>query len=68
MPLGILFHNEAKITEMCQILDSLDQYVPAKKATRRLWDEVEDEFFEVDDTKVHTSGVWNLKSFCTVSI
>ena len=52
MPLGIIFHNEAKIAEMCQILDALDCYVPAKKSTKVLTDEEANKEFEVDDTKV----------------
>jgi len=51
VPLGISFHNEAKISEICKILDTLDQYVPAERAIKIMRDE--DGEFEVDDTKVY---------------
>ena len=52
VPLGIMFHNEAKIIDMCHILNALDHYVPAKKCTKVISDDETGEEFEVDDTKV----------------
>ena len=49
--MGIQFHNEAKITEMCKVLDELGTYVPAVPSTKTIL--IDGEEYEVDATKIH---------------
>lgn len=50
VPLGIQFYNEAKISDMCHILDALNYYVPAKKCTKAVVIEGKD--YNIDDSRV----------------
>ena len=49
VPLGVLQCNDNKLDEMCEIMDKLHEYVPAKQVTESLDAFGDDDPIEMDD-------------------
>lgn len=50
VPLGIILKNEAKLTEMAEILDNLNQYIPVHEST--INSTIEGKSYEFDNSKL----------------
>ena len=50
VPLGIILKNEAKLTEMAEILDNLNQYIPVHESTINRT--IEGKSYEFDNSKL----------------